>query len=86
METASAPSEQTMEAPNAAPAQIAVAPRAVVVEAVQSRSADRYSGDNQMLQAIDTELDAAVETPATLGLEPAADQSSNEGSQTSLED
>ena len=86
METASVSSEQTMEAPNATPAQVASAPRAVVVEAAQSSSADRYSGDNRMLQAIDTELDAAVETPATLGLEPAAEQSSSEGSQTSLED
>jgi hypothetical protein len=86
METASVEPEQTMDAPSVAPAQIAVAPRAVVVEAVESTPADRYSGDNRMLQAIDTELDAAVETPATLGLETAADQSSNEGSQTSLED
>jgi hypothetical protein len=39
-----------------------------------------------MLQAIDTELDASVETPATLGLQSGADQSSNESSQTSLED
>jgi hypothetical protein len=85
-ETASVEPEQTIEALSAAPAQIAAAPRAVAVEATQTASADRYSGDNRMLQAIDTELDASVETPATLGLEPAADQTSNEGSQTSLED
>jgi hypothetical protein len=86
VETASVEPDQTLEATSAAPAQVAAAPRVVAVEAVQDTSADRYSGDNRMLQAIDTELDASVETPATLGLQSGADQSSNESSQTSLED
>ena len=86
METASVEPDQAFVVPSAGSAQIAATPRVVAVEAVQSSSQDQYSGDNRMLQAIDTELGAAVESPATLGLEPANDQSNNEGSQTSLED
>ena len=90
-ETASLQMEQTADAPIAAQtaSRIAAAPRMVAVEAVQSTSgnaADRYAGDNRMLQAIDTELDASVESPATLGLETTGEQSGNESSQTSLED
>lgn len=88
VETASVQPEQILDAPVAsrATAQVAATPRVVAVAAVQNTSADRYSGDNRMLQAIDTELDASVESPATLGLEPASDQSGSDSSQTSLED
>jgi anti-sigma factor RsiW len=85
-ETASLQPEQAMDAPIASAVSSRVATAPHVVEAVQNRSADRYAGDNRMLQAIDTELDASVESPATLGLEPASERSSSESSQTSLED
>jgi hypothetical protein len=91
-ETASLQLEQASDAPIAAQAtsRVAAAPRVVEVEAVQNTSGnaagDRYAGDNRMLKAIDTELDASVESPTTLGLEPAGDQSGNQSSQTSLED
>jgi anti-sigma factor RsiW len=91
VETASVEPDQTGETPSVIRPQMAEAPRAVMVEAVQveavqSASPDRYSGDNRMLHAIDTELDAAVETPATLGLEPAAEPSGSQVNQTSMED
>jgi hypothetical protein len=90
-ETASMQPDQTVEAPMTAAtvtSRVAAAPH--FVEAAQNTSGttagDRYAGDNRMLQAIDTELDASVESPATLGIEPASDQTRNENSQTSLDD
>jgi hypothetical protein len=91
-ETVSLQLEQTVDTPIGAPqtapaaSRIAATPRVIEVAAVQNTSADRYAGDNRMLQAIDTELDASVESPAALGLEPASDQSGNESNHTSLED
>jgi hypothetical protein len=56
----------------------------VVVAAKYEATPERVSADNRMLKAIDTELDAAVETPAALGLESSGNQQSS--SQPSLED
>jgi len=46
----------------------------------------QYSGDNQMLKAIDNELDASIETPAAMGLETVSEQSSHQSTPTSVED
>jgi hypothetical protein len=48
--------------------------------------AAQYSGDNRMLKAIDSELDASVDTPAAMGLETVSDQPRSQSGQSSVQD
>lgn len=48
--------------------------------------AEQISADNQMLQAVDSELDASTDSPAALGIEPASDPSNWPASTTSVQD
>jgi hypothetical protein len=82
----SAPAVDSFEQPAAAvTARNVAAPVRVALESGDARSDDRYAGDNRMLKAIDNELDASVETPAALGLEPDGDQGRSQDVQTLLE-
>jgi hypothetical protein len=82
----SAQSAQSVSAVRSTPVQVAVVPSAVAVEAADGEAAERYSGDNKMLKAIDSELDASVETPAAMGLETVSEQPRSQSGTTSVED
>jgi hypothetical protein len=79
-------SVQSAQSVSAAPVRVAVAPVAVAAEAGDGAAAERYSGDNRMLKAIDSELDAAVETPAAMGLETVSEQPRSQSGPSSVED
>lgn len=49
-------------------------------------AAARYSGDNRMLKAIDSELDASVETPAAMGMETGSGQARSQSAPSSVQD
>lgn len=83
---ASVQSAQSVDAVSATTARVAVVPVAVGNGTVDETSAERYSGDNRMLKAIDSELDASVETPAAMGLETVSEQPRSQSGPSSVED
>jgi hypothetical protein len=62
------------------------APDESAVRVATEDDSSQYAGDNRMLKAIDTELDASVETPAAMGLDPLSDEPRSQISQPSVED
>jgi hypothetical protein len=86
MMRASVQSAQGVEAVSTTTARVAIVPVAAAHGAVDETAADRYSGDNRMLKAIDNELDASVDTPASMGLETVNEQPRSEGRPSSVED
>jgi len=83
---ASEQSAQSMETASAVTVRVASVPVSADQGAGDERATEQYSGDNQMLKAIDSELDASTETPAAMGLETVNDQPSRQNSPTSVED
>ena len=83
---ASAQSAQSADAVSSSPARVAAVPVSVGQEAGDEAAAERYSSDNRMLKAIDSELDASIETPAAMGLETVSDAPRSESGPTSVED
>lgn len=83
---ASVQSAQSVDAVSPTTARVAVVPVAVGNGTVDETSAERYSGDNRMLKAIDNELDASVETPAAMGLETVSEQPRSQNEPSSVED
>lgn len=73
-------------ATEAAPAPAAVASTALPASAPPAAPEARVSEDNRMLNSIDRDLDAAVDTPATLGLEPVSDLQESRTTPTAVED
>jgi len=61
----------SVQAPNAAGSLAPAASAETASAATQDSPAQQISRDNQMLRAIDAELDSRTETPAALGLLPA---------------
>ena len=73
----------------AAPQAAAVVPASAVVLASSDTAAspaEQISADNQMLQAIDAEIQTAPNSPAALGLAPVSDHSNWPPTATSLQD
>lgn len=83
---ASTQSLQGGETSSTMTARVAIVPTAVAHDAGDASGAERYSGDNRMLKAIDSELDASVETPASMGLETVSEQPRSQSGPSSVED
>jgi hypothetical protein len=83
---ASVQSAQSVDAVSMRTSHIAVVPIATASGTGDASTADRYSGDNRMLKAIDRELDASVESPAAMGLETVSDPSHSQSGTSSLDD
>lgn len=83
---ASVQAAQSVDAVSATTTKAAAMPVAVASGARAEATAERYSGDNRMLKAIDTELDASVESPASMGLETVSEQPRGQIGTSSVED
>jgi hypothetical protein len=83
---ASVQSAQGVDVASMRTSRVAAVPVVVASGAGDASTADRYSGDNRMLKAIDRELDASVESPAAMGLETVSDQPHSQSGTSSLDD
>ena len=83
---ASTQSLQSVETPSTTTSRVATVPTAVTHGAGDASAAEQYSGDNRMLKAIDSELDASIETPASMGLETVSEEPRSQSAPSSVED